>query len=75
MAAQTRPRLHRHRRRRERQRLGTSNPVESSLHREAWEWAKRISEHLLPKSRAYAEIWLDGEKVETTETAPPWLKV
>lgn len=50
--------------------LCTSNPVESSLHREAWEWAKKISEHLLPKSRAYAEIWLDGEKVETTETAP-----
>ena len=50
--------------------LCTSNPVESSLHREAWEWAKRISEHLLPKSRAYAEIWLDGKKVETTETAP-----
>ncbi|MBH5328704.1 assimilatory sulfite reductase (NADPH) hemoprotein subunit [Eikenella sp. S3360] len=50
--------------------LCTSNPVESSLHREAWEWAKKISEHLLPKSRAYAEIWLDGEKVESTETTP-----
>ena len=29
--------------------LCTSNPVESSLHREAYEWAKKISEHLLPK--------------------------
>ena len=47
--------------------LCTSNPVESELHREAWEWATKISEHLLPKTRAYAEIWLDGEKVESTE--------
>ena len=40
--------------------LCTSNPVESELHAEAYEWAKAISEHLLPKTRAYAEIWLDG---------------
>ena len=47
--------------------LCTSNPVESALHVEAYAWAKKISEHLLPKTRAYAEIWLDGERVETTE--------
>ncbi|MBU2958293.1 assimilatory sulfite reductase (NADPH) hemoprotein subunit [Paracoccus sp. 1_MG-2023] len=47
--------------------LCTTNPVESALHQEAYEWSKRISEHLLPKTRAYAEIWLDGEKVKTTE--------
>ena len=50
--------------------LCTSNPVESSLHRQAWEWAARISEHLLPRTRAYAEIWLDGEKLHSTETMP-----
>ncbi|MDC0603154.1 assimilatory sulfite reductase (NADPH) hemoprotein subunit [Aliiglaciecola sp.] len=50
--------------------LCTSNPVESEVHQEAYEWAKKISEHLLPKTRAYAEIWLDGEKVETTEQEP-----
>ena len=44
--------------------LCTTNPVESELHQEAYEWAKKISEHLLPKTRAYAEIWLDGEKVQ-----------
>lgn len=47
--------------------LCTSNPVESNLHREAYEWAKKISEHLLPKTRAYAEIWLDGEKLHSSE--------
>jgi sulfite reductase (NADPH) hemoprotein beta-component len=50
--------------------LCTSNPVESEVHQEAYEWAKKISEHLLPKTRAYAEIWLDGEKSETTEDEP-----
>jgi sulfite reductase (NADPH) hemoprotein beta-component len=50
--------------------LCTSNPVESVLHQQAYEWAAKISEHLLPKTRAYAEIWLDEEKVETTETEP-----
>lgn len=47
--------------------LCTSNPVESVLHQQAYEWAAKISEHLLPKTRAYAEIWLGEEKVETTE--------
>ncbi|MBA1847934.1 sulfite reductase subunit beta, partial [Escherichia coli] len=47
--------------------LCTSNPYESQLHAEAYEWAKKISEHLLPRTRAYAEIWLDQEKVATTD--------
>jgi len=50
--------------------LCTSNPVESVVHQQAYEWARKISEHLLPKTRAYAEIWLDEEKVETTEEEP-----
>lgn len=50
--------------------LCTTNPIESELHQEAYEWAKKISEHLLPKTRAYAEIWLDGEKLETTDEEP-----
>ncbi|MCG7498737.1 assimilatory sulfite reductase (NADPH) hemoprotein subunit [Vibrio sp. Of7-15] len=50
--------------------LCTTNPVESELHQEAYEWAAKISEHLLPKTRAYAEIWLDGEKVEGTDEEP-----
>ncbi|MGB3726226.1 MAG: assimilatory sulfite reductase (NADPH) hemoprotein subunit [Glaciecola sp.] len=53
--------------------LCTSNPVESAIHQEAWEWATKISEHLLPKTNAYAEIWLDGEKVESTQEDEPIL--
>ena len=50
--------------------LCTSNPIESELHQQAYQWAAKISEHLLPKTRAYAEIWLDGEKVEETDQEP-----
>lgn len=50
--------------------LCTSNPVESHLHQEAYEWAKKISEHLLPKTRAYLEIWLDGERFDTPDEEP-----
>lgn len=50
--------------------LCTSNPVESELHQQAYDWATKISEHLLPKTRAYAEIWLDGEKVEESDKEP-----
>ncbi|MFU9138871.1 assimilatory sulfite reductase (NADPH) hemoprotein subunit [Erwinia tasmaniensis] len=50
--------------------LCSSNPVESELHQEAYEWAKKLSEHLLPQTRAYAEIWLDREKVATTDKEP-----
>ena len=53
--------------------LCTSNPFESKLHQEAYEWAKKISEHLLPKTRAYAEIWLDGEKIEGHQDEEPIL--
>jgi sulfite reductase (NADPH) hemoprotein beta-component len=46
------------------------NPECSALHSEVYGWAKRISEHLLPKTRAYHEIWLDGEPVVGGESEP-----
>jgi sulfite reductase (NADPH) hemoprotein beta-component len=39
------------------------NPYQSDIHGEVYEWAGRISAHLDPRTRAYHEIWLDGEKV------------
>ncbi|MER2474827.1 assimilatory sulfite reductase (NADPH) hemoprotein subunit [Photorhabdus laumondii] len=50
--------------------LCTSNPIQSELHQKAYEWAKKISEHLLPRTRAYAELWLDEEKIATTDEEP-----
>ena len=46
------------------------NPVESRAHAEAHAWAVRLSEHLKPNTRAYHEIWLDGEKVAGEDTEP-----
>ncbi|MCP4321161.1 MAG: assimilatory sulfite reductase (NADPH) hemoprotein subunit [Alteromonadales bacterium] len=48
----------------------TSNPEQSALHTEVYALAKQISEHFLPKSNAYAEVWLDGEKVVEKEEEP-----
>jgi sulfite reductase (NADPH) hemoprotein beta-component len=39
------------------------NPVDSRVHEEVYRWTMRLSEHLLPKTRAYYEVWLDKEKV------------
>lgn len=39
------------------------NPAESELHAEVFDTAQRISEHLLPSTRAYHEIWLDEKLV------------
>ena len=44
--------------------MSAANPYLSKSHREAYDLACKISAHLLPKTGAYHEIWLDGEKVE-----------
>ena len=35
------------------------NPYQSEIHGEVYEWAKRLSLHLAPRTRAYHELWLD----------------
>lgn len=51
--------------------LCNPNPMVSALHAEIYGWAQRISEHLLPRTRAYHQIWLDGEQVAGTEDQEP----
>ena len=43
------------------------NPYLSEIHAQALKTAQDISTHLTPQTRAYHEIWLDGEKVESSE--------
>ncbi|KRE75075.1 assimilatory sulfite reductase (NADPH) hemoprotein subunit [Paenibacillus sp. Soil750] len=45
------------------------NPYQSEIHGEVYEWANRISNHLDPRTRAYHEIWLDGEKIVDSRDA------
>jgi len=47
--------------------MSPSNPFESNLHGEALSLAKQIHDHLTPRTSAYAEIWLDGEKTAVGE--------
>ena len=47
------------------------NPNLSELHSEVYELARRTSDHVIPKTRAYHEIWLDGEKIKPTTSEDP----
>jgi len=43
--------------------LVAANPFESRAHATVHAAAQRLSEHLMPKTRAYYEIWLDEKQV------------
>lgn len=43
------------------------NPYQSDVHKEVDTLASQISDHLSPRTGAYHEIWLDGEKVVDTK--------
>jgi sulfite reductase (NADPH) hemoprotein beta-component len=43
------------------------NPYQSRAHAAALGLARAISDHLTPRTAAYHEIWLDGEKVVDTQ--------
>src|SRR5712675_386259 len=45
-------------------------PIRDPVHRRLEEDARRLSTHLLPRTGAYHEIWVDGEKV-TPDAEPP----
>jgi sulfite reductase (NADPH) hemoprotein beta-component len=46
-----------------RQVVSSVNPHLSSQHRIVQEWTQKLSDHFIPRTRAYHEIWLDGEKI------------
>ena len=41
----------------------TSHPKDSPLHQQVFKYADTITEMLMPKTRAYYEVWLDEEKL------------
>ena len=43
--------------------MAATNPAQSGAHKAAYDLGKTISDTLLPKTNAWREIWLDGEKV------------
>jgi sulfite reductase (NADPH) hemoprotein beta-component len=51
--------------------LVSANPPSSALHACVYDWAVKLSEDLLPRTRAYHEIWLDGQPVAGGEEQEP----
>ncbi len=43
--------------------LCASHPKQSPIHQEVFDYADKISSLLMPKTKAYYEIWLDEEKI------------
>ncbi len=59
--------------------MAVSNPHQSRIHAEAYELACRTSQHFRPRTNAYYEIFLDGEKIagqgESDEVEPIYGKI
>jgi sulfite reductase (NADPH) hemoprotein beta-component len=51
--------------------MANPNPWQSALHAPVLEDARAVSAHLTPQTRAYHEIWLDGEKVSPEDEEEP----
>ncbi|RDL32408.1 Sulphite reductase hemo protein, beta subunit [Venustampulla echinocandica] len=47
----------------------SSLPTASKYHKEVYSWSKKISDHLLPATTAYHEIWLKDENDKKTQIA------
>lgn len=50
--------------------VANTNPHRSALHAEVHEWSRRISEHLMWRSRAYDEMWLDAPPSDEPDAEP-----
>jgi sulfite reductase (NADPH) hemoprotein beta-component len=50
--------------------IANTNPHRSALHAAVYEWSHKISRHLLWKSRAYDELWLDAKPKDEPENEP-----
>ena len=51
--------------------MAPANPAASPLHDAVQAAAKSMSDHLCPRTNAYHEVWLDGERVTEAEPVEP----
>lgn len=49
----------------------SAHPKYSAIHEEIFKYADAVSTHLLPKTRAYYEVWLDEEKLAELNEEDP----
>ncbi|GLT01119.1 sulfite reductase [NADPH] hemoprotein beta-component [Sphingobium jiangsuense] len=50
----------------------TVDPQSSRFHAEVAAMAKRVSDHVIPRTRAYHEIWYGDERVASSESEEPF---
>ena len=50
--------------------MAGANPALAPYHAEVFAFADKISAYLLPKTGAFKEVWLDGEKLEGDKAEP-----
>ena len=51
--------------------MATADPADSEVDREVAELAKALSDHVIPRTGAYHEIWYGKERVATSEEQEP----
>jgi sulfite reductase (NADPH) hemoprotein beta-component len=51
--------------------MATANPEDSAVHAEVALLSKQLSDHVIPRTRAYHEIWYGEERVATSEEEEP----
>ena len=52
--------------------MATSDPSDSAIDLEIAALAKSVSDHVIPKTRGYHEIWYGSERVATSENEEPF---
>ena len=52
--------------------MATSDPADSAVHAEVAALAKQVSDHVIPKTNAYHEIWYEKERIATSENEEPF---
>jgi sulfite reductase (NADPH) hemoprotein beta-component len=52
--------------------MSTANPADSDRHAEVAALAKTLSDHVIPRTGAYHEIWYGKERVATSEEEEPF---
>jgi sulfite reductase (NADPH) hemoprotein beta-component len=52
--------------------MATADPADSDIHGEVAALAKTLSDHVIPRTRGYHEIWYGEERVATSEEEEPF---
>jgi sulfite reductase (NADPH) hemoprotein beta-component len=52
--------------------MASADPADSGLHAEVAALAKSVSDHVIPKMRAYHEIWYGDERVASSDVEEPF---